>query len=121
MENCASHLLVALFLFTGLLSGTMLNLNGEKPSSETRMMENSGISLPILLSTRFSVHIHYEKESFRQFSALRNGSRHRVLAVCKQQTGGCPDPMVSEETRPGEMELANIKKQAGERNEKREE
>lgn len=29
--------------------------------------------------------------------------------------------MVSEETRPGEMELANIKKQAGERNEKREE
>lgn len=110
MENCVSHLLVALFLFAALLSGTMLSLNTEKPSSEIRTMENSGISLLIILSTVFSVHVHYEKkESFRQFSSLSDGSRHTVLAVSKRQIRDCSDLMVSEETRPGEMELAKIK------------
>lgn len=110
MENCASHLLVVLFLFAALLSGTMLSLNTEKPFSEIRMMENSGIFLLIILSTRFSVHFHYEKkESFRQFSFLSGGSRHTVLAMSKQQIGGCSDLMVSDETRPGEMELTKIK------------
>lgn len=57
----------------------------------------------------FCSHSLWKKEPFRQFSALSDDSRHAVLAVCKQQIGGCPDPMVSEETRPGEMELAKIK------------
>lgn len=109
MEDCASHLLVDLFLFAALLSGTMLSLNTETPSSEIRKMENSGISLLILLSTRFSVRVHYEKESFRQFSDLSDGSRHPVFAVCKEQIGSCPHPMVSEETSPAQKELAKIK------------
>lgn len=50
-----------------------------------------------------------KKESFRQFSSLSDGSRHTVLAVSKRQIRDCSDLMVSEETRPGEMELAKIK------------
>lgn len=73
-------------------------------------MENSGISLSILLPTSFSVSIHDEKkEPFRQVSAVSDSSRQAVSAVHNQQIGDCPDSMVSEETRPWEMELAKIK------------
>lgn len=40
-----------------------------------------------------------------------------VLIACKQQIGGCPDPMVSEEMRLGEMKLANMMQQTGEKSE----
>lgn len=63
MKNCAS-LLVDLFFFAALLNGNMLILNTEKPSSEIRMMENSGISLLILCLLGFFISLHYEKSNF---------------------------------------------------------
>lgn len=42
------YILLICSFFAALLNGTVLSLNTEMPSSEIRMMENSGISLLIL-------------------------------------------------------------------------
>lgn len=41
-----------------------------------------------------------------------------MLAVCEQQNGDGPDPVVSEEARPEKMELAKIKWQTDKKKKK---